>query len=873
MFQGMLRSLWNWSLKMDPTSQFVRADFDSLPPYTPVKPLDVLAKEIGIPMEKLVKLDANENLYGPLPEVRAQMAQCTDMHIYPDPAQENLRAKLGMYVGLDPSYVVGGVGSDELLDLLIRLVLKPMDRNATVITCSPTFGMYDFLGRLYGVNIVDVPRGPAPDFRVNVDKIIEECKKATNPALVFLATPNNPTGGLLPEADAKRILDSKSCLLCLDEAYAEFAGSSFANWVGDDYPNLVVLRTFSKWAGLAGMRIGFSVAHPRITARLLQIKQPYNLAVAVEAAAMAAIDCKDKIMELHVRPMVRERQRMVLALQRFDWLVAYPSSANFVLFKVLAPYKADEVVRELRMRGVLVRYYAKGSISSCIRISAGRPQDTDALVRAMTEVSDVLNSGPITKFAPDAILFDMDGVLAEVAKSYRAAIIGTCKAFGAEVTHDDVDAAKRAGNANDDWILSHRLIHATKKTDITKEAPTLVQVTAEFERLYQGDPTTGLVGLRELESLIPTRGLLVELRRRCKYGMGIVTGRPRFDCYTFLDRFNLRPLFTDENGKEALVCMGEASAGKPAPAPVLLALHHLKLNPSSKIMLLGDTPDDIRAAKAAGILAYGIRLPGKVTSELMDKALADAGADMILNAGFTELLDICVAELSPSEMPAGPARSIQSDVSIKKAGPVIAPISSNTGSRTSAYSRKTNETEISVSVNIDGTGHSELDTGIGFLDHMLSALAKHSRTDIMVKCRGDLHIDDHHTAEDVAIALGECYDKALGPRRGIRRWGEAQCPLDEALSRAVVDVSSRPYCHVELGLKREVLGTLSCEMIPHVIASFCTAARLTVHVDCLRGMNDHHRAESAFKALAVALREAVSLDMGAGVPSTKGVLS
>jgi len=855
---------------MDPTASFVRADFDQLPPYLPVKPLDVLAKEIGIPVDQLVKLDANENLYGPLPEVRQAMAECEDMHIYPDPAQANLRKKLGEYVGLDSSYVVGGVGSDELLDLLIRLVLKPLDAKATVITCSPTFGMYDFLGRLYGVNVVDVPRGPAPDFKINVDKVLEECKKATNPALVFLASPNNPTGGLLPEVDAKKLLDSKSCMLCVDEAYAEFAGSSYVSWVGEAHPNLVVLRTFSKWAGLAGMRVGFAVAHPRIIARLLQIKQPYNLAVAVEAAAMAAIDCRDKIMDLHVRPMVKERQRMVMALQRFDWLVPYPSSANFVLFKVQAPYKADEVVKELRSRGVLVRYYAKGSINSCIRISAGRPKDTDALVRALSEISVQLGNGKVDKFTPDAILFDMDGVLAEVGKSYREAIIGTAAAFGVTVSHEDVDAAKRAGNANDDWILSHRLIHTKKGTSVEKDAPTLMQVTVEFERLYQGDPTTGLVGLRELESLIPSRGLLLELRKRCKYGMAVVTGRPRFDCYTFLDRFNLRPLFTDVVGKEALVCMNEASAGKPSPAPVLLGLEKLAVLPSRKVIMLGDTPDDIRSAKAAGVSGFGVRLPGKESTALMDKALLDAGADRLLHAGLSELLDICV----PEEVPAllGEVRTQAPRASVvSESVPMMSKTSS--GSRFASFSRKTNETDISVSVEIDGTGKSDVDTGIGFLDHMLSALAKHSRADIVVRCKGDLVIDDHHSAEDVAIALGECYDKALGPRRGIRRWGEAQCPLDEALSRAVVDVSSRPYCHVDLGLKREKIGNLSCEMIPHVIASFCTSARLTVHVDCLRGENDHHRAESAFKALAVALREAVSYDAQAGVPSTKGVLS
>jgi len=197
----------------------------------------------------------------------------------------------------------------------------------------------------------------------------------------------------------------------------------------------------------------------------------------------------------------------------------------------------------------------------------------------------------------------------------------------------------------------------------------------------------------------------------------------------------------------------------------------------------------------------------------------------------------------------------------------------NQGKRFASLTRKTNETSISVSVQIDGSGLAKVATGLGFLDHMLTALAKHSRSDFEVTCKGDLEIDDHHTAEDVAIALGECYDKALGARKNIRRWGHAQCPLDEALSRAVVDVSSRPFCQVDLGLKREKLGELSCEMIPHVIVSFCTSARLTVHVDCIRGENDHHRAESAFKALAVALREAVSWDATSGVPSTKGVLA
>jgi len=141
-----------------------------------------------------------------------------------------------------------------------------------------------------------------------------------------------------------------------------------------------------------------------------------------------------------------------------------------------------------------------------------------------------------------------------------------------------------------------------------------------------------------------------------------------------------------------------------------------------------------------------------------------------------------------------------------------------------------------------------------------------------MKCKGDLWIDDHHTAEDSAIALGAAFKEALGEVRGIRRYGTGFAPLDEALSRAVIDICSRPYCVTDLGLKREKIGDLSTEMIPHIFYSFAIASGVTLHVDVLRGENDHHRAESAFKALALAIRQAIERTGGNDVPSTKGVL-
>jgi imidazoleglycerol phosphate dehydratase HisB len=192
--------------------------------------------------------------------------------------------------------------------------------------------------------------------------------------------------------------------------------------------------------------------------------------------------------------------------------------------------------------------------------------------------------------------------------------------------------------------------------------------------------------------------------------------------------------------------------------------------------------------------------------------------------------------------------------------------------RTAIIDRKTRETTITGELALDGSGRVAVATGIGFLDHLLSSLAFHAGFDLRLECSGDLEVDDHHTAEDCALALGEALDSALADRTGIVRFGWAYAPLDEALARAVIDLSGRPFSEIDLGLTRERLGTLSCENIPHVLSSLAAAARCALHVDVLRGSNDHHRAEAAFKTTALALRQAVALSTRREPPSTKGVL-
>lgn len=201
-----------------------------------------------------------------------------------------------------------------------------------------------------------------------------------------------------------------------------------------------------------------------------------------------------------------------------------------------------------------------------------------------------------------------------------------------------------------------------------------------------------------------------------------------------------------------------------------------------------------------------------------------------------------------------------------------APVRSPLGARSSAVSRKTSETAIELRLTLDGAGKADIQTGIGFFDHMLISFTKHARFDLHLRCKGDLEIDDHHTVEDCALALGQALDQALGDRTGITRFAHAYAPLDEALARVVVDLSGRPSAVVDLGLKRDRIGDLACENIAHVFTSLAMASRTTLHVDVIRGDNDHHKAEAAFKAAALAFRHAVLRDGSGDVPSTKGVL-
>jgi imidazoleglycerol-phosphate dehydratase len=194
--------------------------------------------------------------------------------------------------------------------------------------------------------------------------------------------------------------------------------------------------------------------------------------------------------------------------------------------------------------------------------------------------------------------------------------------------------------------------------------------------------------------------------------------------------------------------------------------------------------------------------------------------------------------------------------------------------RTAMITRTTNETRITLSLNLDGTGAAEINTGVGFFDHMLHHVAHHGLFDLTVKATGDLHIDAHHTIEDVAICLGRALDEALGDRKGIVRMGHAYVPMDEALARVVVDLSGRPYAVIEAEFATPMIGQMPASLVAHVFESIAYNARMNLHATVFYGRDDHHKAEALFKALGRALAMAVALDpRRGGVPSTKGTLT
>ncbi|MCB0061013.1 MAG: histidinol-phosphate transaminase [Caldilineaceae bacterium] len=369
----------------------LRPEIADLEAYTPIQPFEVLSARLGIPAAEIVKLDANENPYGPLPAVAEALAEYPFYHIYPDPQQTELREALSTFTGVPAAHILPTHGADEMLDYLCRLFLQPGD---AIINCPPTFGMYSFDAGLAGAQVIDIWR--KEDYALDVEQILEtgnwrletnegsplRMLNAPTPKILFLTSPNNPSGNWLPDDELRRLLELP-LLVVLDEAYVEFADHpSRAGWVLQ-YDNLVVLRTFSKAAGIAGLRLGYGICPDWLMQELWKFKQPYNVNVAASVAGVASLRHVDEIMAV-VETIKAERKRLFSLLQTVPYLEPFPSQSNFILCKVVGR-TAAELKQALEQQGILVRYYNKAGLDNCIRISVGRPTQTDRLLSALKE--------------------------------------------------------------------------------------------------------------------------------------------------------------------------------------------------------------------------------------------------------------------------------------------------------------------------------------------------------------------------------------------------------------------------------------------------------------------------------------------------------
>jgi histidinol-phosphate aminotransferase len=344
---------------------------------------EYLAKRLGRPIESIIKLDANENPYGPSPLVQEMLSTYAGYSIYPDSEQRSARAALAEYAGVPAESLILGNGADELIDLLMRAYLDPGDE---LVDFPPSFAMYAFNAQLQDARVVAVPR--KDDFSIDVDAALRAISPRTK--LILLTSPNNPTGTVMPTADVRRILET-GYLVVLDEAYFEFAnadGQGFESMIGEvaSHPNLVVLRTFSKWAGLAGLRIGYGVFPTEVSEHIWKLKPPFNVNVAALVAMRAALEDREHLLST-VGQIVAERERLLVELPKTRLVKPYPTRSNFILCAING-MDGRTLTNRLADEGILVRHYGTPRLQSCVRISVGRPEQNDIVLATLSRIAE-----------------------------------------------------------------------------------------------------------------------------------------------------------------------------------------------------------------------------------------------------------------------------------------------------------------------------------------------------------------------------------------------------------------------------------------------------------------------------------------------------
>lgn len=544
-----------------------------LPPYVIDRP--------GV--EPDLVLDFNESLASPA----SLRDHVPPVNRYPD--YKEIEAAIAAKADIDPARVLLTNGADDALERVVRCAVWPGRR---AVLTSPSYGMIRRFSFLAGAEIVEVPWW-MDDFPVD-----EVCRAAgENGGLVSVVSPSNPTGAVVSVSAFEEILERlPRSMVLLDQAYVDFTDAEFdLSPVAMAHPNAVVVRTFSKAWGCAGLRVGCAIGDPRVIDWLRRAGLPFPVSSLSAGAIMIALaDGPDsnRIAEIRSQREVLTKSLVELGAE------VLPSQASFVLARF---QNFDFVWLGLGALGVSVRHFqGRSDLDGWLRISL--PGDTENFERLLQSLRTVCK--------PEALLFDMDGVLADVSGSYRRTIIETAAAWDVALSPEDVARAKAEGDATNDWVLTRRLLgeHGIEVD--------LDDVMERFENLYQG--TDDAPGLRRFESLRFGRKLLERFASR--FSLAVVTGRPRPDAERFLDEHEIAGLFS------TVVCM-EDGPSKPDPAPVRLAMGRLG---AKTAWMIGDTPDDVSSARGSGVLPIGLLAVGEDPTS-MGVALEAVGAAKIID--------------------------------------------------------------------------------------------------------------------------------------------------------------------------------------------------------------------------------------------------
>ena len=533
-------------------------------------------------------LDANEGRFAGIDMLTLAASVGTEgVRRYPSAA--NLERAIGEKLGIRASSVLVTAGGDEAIDRACRAFLQA---GSELILPVPTFEMIGRFASLAGATVVSPawPSGPYPTAAV-IDRVSDGA------AMIAVVSPNNPTGAVATARDLERLAEAAPrAILLVDLAYTEFADEDLTA-AALSLPNAVIIRSFSKAYGLAGLRVGYAAGREELVRAMRASGTPFSAGAFSLAAADAALK-EGAAVGRAVAVVRHERAELGRILQGVG-VLPIESQANFVLAEF---DDAGWVWRALAGLGIAVRRFDEGSgLERSLRITC--PANARAFERLCGAIRAAVR--------PQALLFDMDGVLSDVSRSYRRAIAVTAASFGVRVNPAEVAAAKAEPDSNNDWIVTQRLLGRAGV------AAGLEEVTRRFERIYQG--TEQVPGLERDETLIPARDLLERLGSRMR--LGIVTGRPRRAAERFLTRFELARLF------DVVVCL-EDGPSKPDPAPVRLALSRLGV-PTA--WMVGDTPDDLAAARAAGVVPLGIGAPGDDRTVSATR-LEAAGASQVLSS-------------------------------------------------------------------------------------------------------------------------------------------------------------------------------------------------------------------------------------------------